>query len=249
LHVDEHTIELAGVPVFFRSAPAAGTPAVYLHGLPTSSDDWDAPLARTGGIAPDLLGFGRSAKGGNLEFSVPGLADAVLALLDHLEIAAADVVGHQWGARVARELAATAPDRVRRLVLISPRPRETRLTRLWRTPVLGELTMGSTTRGLLIRALRRGSSTEAAWPKARARAVWRYFDQGTQRAILRLYRSDPPDAVEPPQPALVLQGADDPYSEPDPGARAIAGAGHWPWLDRPEETIRLISAFLQADGP
>jgi pimeloyl-ACP methyl ester carboxylesterase len=61
VRVDEHTIEVAGAPVFYRSAPnPAGAPPLYLHGVPTSSDDWVTLLARTGGVAPDLIGFGRS---------------------------------------------------------------------------------------------------------------------------------------------------------------------------------------------
>jgi hypothetical protein len=37
--VDEHTIELAGSPLYYRSVSAPGVPALYLHGVPTSSDD------------------------------------------------------------------------------------------------------------------------------------------------------------------------------------------------------------------
>ena len=70
--VDEQTIELAGSPVFFRAAPARGAPAVYLHGIPTSSDDWLGFLAATGGLAPDLIGFGRSGKGGQLDYTIDG---------------------------------------------------------------------------------------------------------------------------------------------------------------------------------
>src|SRR5947209_13318831 len=54
--VDEHTIELASVPLHYRSAPATGLTPVYLHGLPTSSADFTGLLERTGGVAPDLLG-------------------------------------------------------------------------------------------------------------------------------------------------------------------------------------------------
>jgi pimeloyl-ACP methyl ester carboxylesterase len=43
--VSNHTGELDGLPVFWRSAPPSGedgdrAPALYLHGVPTSSDDW-----------------------------------------------------------------------------------------------------------------------------------------------------------------------------------------------------------------
>lgn len=243
MHVDEHTIDLAGLPVFYRIAPASGTPPVFLHGLPTSSDDWEAVLASTGGLAPDLLGFGRSAKGGNLDLTVPALASCVLALLEHLELPRVSLVGHQWGALVARALAAAAPERVERLVLIAPVLRETRLTRAWRRPLLGELIMGATTKAMLSRALRRGAATPEAWPRARLDAVWDQFDQGTQRAILRLYRSPVP-APAPSRPTLVLRGAEDPWSEPDPAGTEIAGAGHWPWIDRRQETLAALTAFL-----
>ena len=55
-------------------------------------------LERTGGIALDLPGFGRSDKGGHLDYSVPGLAGATAELIDELELGAVALVGHDWGA-------------------------------------------------------------------------------------------------------------------------------------------------------
>ena len=49
--------------------------------------------------------------------------------------------------------------------------------------------MGATTRRLLARTLRSGTVAPNAWPDARIASIWEQFDQGTQRAILRLYRS------------------------------------------------------------
>src|SRR5205823_6532458 len=63
------------------------------------------------------------------------------------------------------------------------------LGRLWMRPGIGELVMGATTRGLLARTLRSGAADPNAWPDARIASIWQQFDQGTQRAILRLYRS------------------------------------------------------------
>ena len=60
---------------------SAGDPTLrqplYLHGIPTSSDDFVPFLERTGGVAPDLIGFGRSGKGGHLDYSIDGHADFV----------------------------------------------------------------------------------------------------------------------------------------------------------------------------
>jgi pimeloyl-ACP methyl ester carboxylesterase len=292
VRVEEHTIELAGAPVFYRSAPSssAATP-VYLHGAPTSSDDWIPALERTGGLAPDLLGFGRSAKGGHLEYSPEALADFVAHLLFELEIEHFQLVAHGWGAAPAVLLAARYPERVERLVLFNSVPLLPGLTwpwwaRMYRTPVLGEVAMGSTWRSILTRWLQAGSATARAWPppplEPRPRPwrpwrrpwrrrrgpspidrVWEQFDQGTQRAILRLQRSVDEerqramaDALRSLSMAVLLVwGARDPWWDesvlsaysahlPDARVERLADAGHWPWLDEPA-AIEQVAAFLE----
>jgi pimeloyl-ACP methyl ester carboxylesterase len=264
--VDEHTIELGSVPVYYRAVEATGAPPVYLHDLPTSSDDWIAALERTGGIAPDLIGFGRSAKGGELDYSITGLADYVEDLLAELAIERARLVGHGWSAAVALELARRHPARIDRLLLINPLPlldgfHWPKLARAWRLRAIGELTMGFTQRWMLARALRRASVSPEAWPGERVAAVWSQFDQGTQRAILRLHRSVDNDARETPvtdlgAPALIMWGEEDPwfpvalaeqYAALVPGAELerLPGAGHWPLLDRPT-VLDAVARFVAA---
>ena len=80
-----------------------------MHGVPTSSDDWIPFLERTGGIAPDLIGFGRSGKGGNLDYTIAGLTDFLERLLEHLEIDRVKLVVHDWGAAVGLALAQRQP--------------------------------------------------------------------------------------------------------------------------------------------
>jgi pimeloyl-ACP methyl ester carboxylesterase len=278
VRVDEHTFYLDDSPVYYRSADASGMPNLYLHGIPTSSDDWLQFLARTGGIAPDLIGFGRSGKGGHLDYSVAGLADFVERFLDHLGIPEVNAIGHDWGAAVALTFAARHPDRVPRTTLINAPPlldppaEWPRLLRLWRARGIGELVMGATTKGLLARTLRRGCVSPDAWSDTRVAAVWKQFDQGTQRAILRLVRSaedaviggggprpsarpaGPPAGPSATPTTTILWGTEDPWYPPAladayatrlPGATVerVAGAGHWPWLDRPEVVDRVASLF------
>src|SRR6202020_2267779 len=83
---DEHTIAVAGASAFYRRAPARDTEVLSLHSVPTSSDDWTAPLELTGGLAPDLPGFGRSSKAGNLDYSLPAYALFVEQFLDALDV-------------------------------------------------------------------------------------------------------------------------------------------------------------------
>lgn len=263
MDVDEHTIELGGGPVFYYRAPRGGTPVVYLHGVPTSADDWVPFLELTGGIAPDLPGFGRSTKAGHLDYSMAGHADFLEGFLDALGISRFALVAHGWGAAGGLVLAQRHPARIARLVLIDAVPLLAgfhwhRLARAWRAPVLGELIMGSTPKRLLFHGLRQASGSE--WSQARLAAVWEHFDQGTQRAILRLHRDGDPsrlaaaglglDDIE--APALVVWGERDPwfgvelaarYAERLPHAQVqiVEGAGHWPWLGRPEAVSRVVS--------
>ena len=189
MSVDEQTIELAGSPVFYRRAPGPSDPAVYLHGIPTSSDDWVPFLERSGGIAPDLIGFGRSGKGGHLDYSVEGHTRFLADLIDELGVQRMKLVVSDWGAVPGLLFAQRHPERIERLVICNgiplfdgfswPRP-----VRLCRRPGLGELLMGSITHGVMTRLLQKGGQ----WPESRIKSIWDQFDQGTQRAILRLYR-------------------------------------------------------------
>jgi pimeloyl-ACP methyl ester carboxylesterase len=164
---------------------------------------------------------------------------------------------------VALELARRRPERIERLAMLNPVPlvevfHWPRIARGWRIRFLGELMMGSTQRWMLARALRRASANPAVWSDRRIATIWKQFDQGTQRAILRLHRSvdDPPRTapVATRAHALLIWGEQDPwfpvaYADPYaallPNAHVdrIAGVGHWPWLDRPE-LIDRIEAFL-----
>ncbi|MGZ6638962.1 MAG: alpha/beta fold hydrolase [Solirubrobacteraceae bacterium] len=271
MSVDEHTIELAGSPAFYRTAPAPSVPALYVHGVPTSSDDWISFLERSGGIAPDLIGFGRSGKGGHLDYSIEGLTNFLERLLDHLGIDRVKLVVHDWGAAVGLAFALRNPERVERIALINGVPvfpvqdvRWHLLARLWVRPGIGELVMGATTRGMLARTLRSGTADPKAWPDARIASIWKQFDQGTQRAILRLYRSADEreltntgaalDRLE--APALIVWGDADPWLPvavgetygavmPHASVDHVPEAGHWPWLDSPDVVDRVAS-FLES---
>jgi pimeloyl-ACP methyl ester carboxylesterase len=70
--VTEHTETLHDQPLFWRGADGDEPPVLYLHGVPTSSDDWIAFLERTGGLAPDLPGFGRTGKRGDNDYTMAG---------------------------------------------------------------------------------------------------------------------------------------------------------------------------------
>jgi pimeloyl-ACP methyl ester carboxylesterase len=264
VRVDEHTTTIDDVPVFYRSA---GEGPLYLHDALTSSDDWVPFLERTGGVAPDLIGFGRSGKGGHLDYSPEGLTNFVVRLVSELGLQRVSVVGHGWGGALALLLALRDPSAVERLVLIDAVPLLDGFSwhgaaRLWRRPLLGELVMGAIPRRELTRQLRRGTVRADVWTEQRLQSVWDHFDQGTQRALLRLHRAaDEQRLAELGHdlgtldiPALVVSGERDPWfapeladaygaALPDATVERIPDAGHWPWLDQPR-VIELVARFV-----
>jgi pimeloyl-ACP methyl ester carboxylesterase len=266
VRVDEETIDLAGTPIHLRRAGTAEVPVLYLHGIPTSSVDFVPWLERTGGLAPDLIGFGRSAKGGNLDYTLEGQLGELEALLDALDVENCRLVAHDWGAVPALMLAQQTPWRFERIALINAIPllpgfHWHRLARLWRRPIVGELTMGSTTKHLLARTLRRACVRPDAFPPARVDEIWEQFDQGTQRALLRMHRDGSETRLaeagaglgEINRPALVVWGEADPWLAGEFGRayaerlgarlQSVPDAGHWPWLDRPE-LIEQVADFV-----
>ena len=99
-----------------------GEPLVLIHGgLTTISEmqGWVQPLAKTRRvIAVEMQGHGRTPDM-DRPMSFATMGDDVAALLDHLRIPKADLVGHSFGGASAIRAAIQHPDKVRRLVVIS----------------------------------------------------------------------------------------------------------------------------------
>lgn len=264
--VEEHLSEIGGQPVFWRSAPGDGNPVVYVHGVPTSSSDWVPFLERTGGLAPDLPGFGRSGKRGDGDYTMEGYDRWLERFLEQQGVDRFKLVVHDWGV-VGLLVAQRFPDRIERLVVMDAIPflpgyRWHRIAKAWRTPILGEIFMGSLIRPVLKFVSREFNATPGPAPEDFIDEIHRHLDPGTQRAILRLYRSSPPDKLaaagarlgELDCPALVVWGDHDPYVPArfcdayaavlgDAERLHLPDAGHWPWLDRPD-LVDTIAAFL-----
>jgi pimeloyl-ACP methyl ester carboxylesterase len=271
--IETGTVMVDGVSTFFRRVSGEGPPAVFVHGNPTHSEDWQPFLERMEGpaLAFDLPGWGRSDRPPPAEFdySMYGLARFTNRFLQRMAVEQHSLVVHDWGA-VGLIAAQEEPERVRRLVIINavallPDYRWHRTARVWRTRGLGELTNRLWSRWLLGLGLRESRGDWSRHDPAFVDMIWDHLDRGTFEATLRLYRSADPDSLEAAgerlgsisAPTLVVWGMRDRYIPgrfgrayaerlPSSELMELQAAGHWPWIDAPEVVARVIR-FLATD--
>ncbi len=120
--------------VHFRAC-GEGRPLVLCHQSPSSHRQFDAAYGRLAarGLRPigvDTPGFGRSDVPARPP-TVEEYADAMVAVLDHLGIESADILGQHTGSMIAMEATLRHPGRFRRLVLNSPTPFAPEARREW----------------------------------------------------------------------------------------------------------------------
>jgi pimeloyl-ACP methyl ester carboxylesterase len=109
-----------------KSAPANGRPLILLHGL-LLSQEMHRPLAKDLAargnrvITVDLLGHGASERPRDMwRYSMATFGKQVVALMDHLQIERAAVMGTSLGANTALEVAAQNPERLQGMVIEMP---------------------------------------------------------------------------------------------------------------------------------
>jgi pimeloyl-ACP methyl ester carboxylesterase len=143
------------------SAPARSRPLILVHGL-LLSQELHRPLAKELAargnhvITVDLLGHGESDRPRDMwRYSMSFFGEQVIALMDHLQIEQAVVMGTSLGANTALEIAATDPERLRGMVIEMPVLDNALLwSTLTFTPILVALTFGEPAMKLLARATR-----------------------------------------------------------------------------------------------
>lgn len=99
----------------------AGPPIVFVHGNPSSADEYVPAIATLRReyrcIAPDHLGFGRSAKPQRWDHLPASHAANLAGLLDDLDLVDVTLVVGDWGGPIGLSWALDHPERIRRLVL------------------------------------------------------------------------------------------------------------------------------------
>ncbi|MDA0637999.1 alpha/beta hydrolase [Nonomuraea sp. MCN248] len=238
-------------PVHVRSTPEGpGEQAVFVHGLAGSATNWtdlmDELKDVVTGHAIDLPGAGCSPAAPDGDYSVPAHARAVIGLLEHT--GPAHLFGNSLGGAVSVRVAATRPDLVRSLTLVSPAlpdlyPRygPVRVAAA-ATPVLGEWVAS---RLKLLPAEQRVNATfRLVWANAHAVHPVRLSEAieelrrrddlphtiaamlGSARGIVTEYLRRGPDALwrlatRVEAPTLIIHGRHDRLVRPAMAARAV----------------------------
>jgi pimeloyl-ACP methyl ester carboxylesterase len=257
-----------------QGGPAGDEEAVvFVHGNPGFSADWKNLMERAAGfarcVAPDMPGFGQSDRPDRFDYTVPGYARHLGGMLAQLGVRKAHLVLHDFGGPWGLAWALGNPSTLASLTLINtgvlPGYRWHYLARIWRTPVLGELSMAIGSRRGFHLLLKHGNPR--GLPKSFIDAMYSQIDFGTKRAILRLYRSvdNPGEMAEKfgqafrgwRRPVLVIWGRADPYIPVEYAARqrdffpqaevtVLEKSGHWPYADDPEGVAAILLPFLKA---
>ena len=113
------TLKNKNVEIYYE-VRGEGKPLILLAGLASDSQSWSTVMNRLAKkfmlIMPDNRGCGRTICPLD-DITIQGMADDVIALMDHLEIEKADLLGHSMGGYVALQLCLDHPDRFDKLIL------------------------------------------------------------------------------------------------------------------------------------
>ncbi len=120
-----HLRTIAGVPIHVRDSGPGNAPVlIMLHGMGASLHTWE-PWARALAdqfrvIRFDLPGHGLTPPDPTGDYSDARSHQLLAALMDSLGVEGATLIGNSMGGRIAWSFAAEQPERVEKLVLISP---------------------------------------------------------------------------------------------------------------------------------
>ncbi|MDW3191239.1 MAG: alpha/beta hydrolase [Cytophagales bacterium] len=111
---DAATFSWKGQDIIYKQSKSDKPWLVLIHGFPSCSFDWwkiwDQLSEQYNLIAPDMIGFGRSAKPIDFDYSIRAQADIHLDLIDKLGINKFHILAHDYGDTVTQEIMARELD-------------------------------------------------------------------------------------------------------------------------------------------
>jgi 3-oxoadipate enol-lactonase/4-carboxymuconolactone decarboxylase len=255
-------LHLNGIPLHVQQSGSKDAPVLLLlHSLGTQAAIWEpvdeALSSRYRILRPDFRGHGLSGVTPG-PYTVDGLAEDMLALLDAVGVDAAHVAGISLGGLVAQAMACQAPARVRSLALIDTAlalpPAQMWLDRaaLVRRdgieplvePVVARWVTEAALASLGAQALRsmlRQTDPEGYAAAAEAVGAADFTQRVSALSVPTLVLVGDGDLATPPTSAEALRDA-------IPGARieVIPDAAHIPTMEQPEQVVAALRQFLAA---
>ncbi|HEY6001889.1 MAG TPA: alpha/beta fold hydrolase [Anaeromyxobacter sp.] len=242
-----------------------GDPVLLLHGFPTTRRLWKRVVPALAGagyraLAPDLVGYGASRCPPGAEPDMASQARWMLALLDALGIERVALVAHDVGTAAAQIMVATAPERVRGLVLMDGvHAGEWAMDAV--APILAWREPARLFR-VLVRQLRASGAVKLDEEAVREVLAPYEGEEGGARLVRAARAMRPQQTIDVLPalrarrvPSLVLWGEHDAYLGVDPVGRPLAellGArltvlhsGHFLPMERPDEVAGAVVAFLR----
>lgn len=254
----------------------AGPPVLLIHGYGDTGDMWIPLAARLMRdhtvIVPDLRGLGLSAVATS-GFTKKNEAEDMAGILDHLDVARADVVGHDIGNMVAFAFAEAHPDRTTHLVMMdAPVPGVGPWDELLKNPLLWHFRFGGPDMERLVAGRERiylnrfwneFAASKAAFPEQdRVHYAKLYAAPGRMHAGFSQFAAFDQDVIDNrasvargplTMPVLAIGGDHSLGATMAVVMRSAAsnvtglvipGSGHWLMEEQPGPTIDAISAFL-----
>lgn len=247
-------------PIHYRTVGEGPRTVVLVHGWMVSGAVWNdfIELVDTTGlklVVPDLRGAGASkSEQAASGYSLEQHARDVLAVVEHVGAERFTLIGHSMGGQVVQWIASEVPERVEGLVLVNSVPASgvqlpPDAAGLFRTSA-GDREKQKTILNLACKQLPE-SALERLLADASGvgeAAIVGGFDAWTAGGFAdRLARITAPTLVvatdDPFLPVAFLRQTE---VEPIRNARLayLPGPGHYPQVERPQETTALLSAFL-----
>jgi pimeloyl-ACP methyl ester carboxylesterase len=267
-------ITIDGVRHHYREYPAPGRNVVLVHGFSSSTYTWEkvAPMLQERGYhvwALDMKGFGWSDKPRNAAYDTLTLAAEVNRWMEAVNLRDAVIAGNSLGGGVAWLMALLHPDKVHSLILVDAAAYPIEMP-----PVMKMSAMpvsAALSKLFFSRAVVRWTLAEVYHRKdlVTDAQVDAYFDRlrtenalDAQIAVVRSldYKTFEPYIRRIPEikkRTLVIWGENDRWVPlhvgrrlkaelPDATLAVIPACGHIPQEERPEETAKLMAAFMAA---
>ena len=246
-----------------------GPPVLFLHGSGPGASGWSnfaqnaEALAEAGfqSVLVDSLGYGRSSKPDDVDYTLDFMSGAAVKLMDHLGHERFTIVGNSQGGAQAIRIALNHPERVDKLVLMAPGGLEARDVYMQMRGIRSMLRCVFGPEGITLDGMRRVFEKQLYDPSQLSEEVVRQRTAAAlaqPRRVFETMRVDnQADRLQDLHcPVLGMWGANDLFCPPT-GVTALveriedcrvvvfAQCGHWVMVEHPERFNRLVIDFLR----